>query len=49
MQVIVSLLLLIGGGVVLASPNALLPHAADESTKKLAAGWIGAVIGYWLS
>ena len=48
MQVIVSLLIFIGGFLVVFSPNHFLP-AQDESTKKLAAGWIGAAIGYWLS
>jgi len=47
MQVIVSVVLLITGILVLLDP-AWLPHF-DESTKKIAAGWVGAVIGYWLS
>ena len=49
MQVSVSLLLLAAGFLVLASPPVIFPKQLDESTKRLAAGWIGAVIGYWLS
>lgn len=47
MQVIVSLVLLITGIFFLIDP-AWLPHF-DESMKRIAAGWIGAVVGYWLS
>ncbi len=47
MQVVVSLILLATGIFVLIDP-AWLPHF-DESTKRIAAGWIGAVVGYWLS
>lgn len=49
MQIIVRLIILVVGLVILASPNPLLPIASDEGTKKFAAGWVGAVIGYWLS
>jgi hypothetical protein len=49
MQVVVSFLLLAAGFLVLVSPARIFPAPMDESTKKLAAGWIGAVIGYWLS
>ncbi len=49
MQVIVSLLMLITGILVITSPNMAFHQNFDESTKKWAAGWIGAVIGYWLS
>ena len=49
MRVIVSAVALIFGILVLTAPHRILPHAFDESTKRLAAGWIGAVIGYWLS
>jgi VanZ family protein len=47
MQVIVSFILMAAGILILVDP-AWLPHA-DESLKKIAAGWIGAVIGYWFS
>jgi VanZ family protein len=47
MQVVVSFILLAAGILILIDP-AWLPRA-DESLKKIAAGWIGAVIGYWLS
>ena len=49
MQVIVTLALLAAGIVILSSPNRVLPNVLDESTKRLAAGWVGAVIGYCLS
>ena len=49
MQIVVSLILLIAGIMILTSPNVLFPQAIDEGTKRFAAGWIGAVIGYWLS
>lgn len=49
MQVIVSLVLLAAGFIVLVSPASIFPKPIDESTKRLATGWIGAVVGYWLS
>ncbi len=49
MQVVVSLLLLLTGILVLTAPNYVLRHDFDEATKRFAAGWIGAIIGYWLS
>jgi hypothetical protein len=49
MQVAVSLLGLVTGILILTSPNFAFQHQFDEGTKKLASGWIGAVIGYWLS
>jgi len=49
MQVIVSVAMLATGVGILTAPNSLLPHNLDEGTKRFAAGWIGAVIGYWLS
>jgi hypothetical protein len=49
MQVVVSLLLLVTGILVLTAPNYVLRHDFDEATKRFAAGWIGAIIGYWLS
>jgi cytochrome b subunit of formate dehydrogenase len=47
MQVAVSFILLVTGILVLADPS-WLPRF-DESLKRIAAGWVGAVIGYWLS
>jgi cytochrome b subunit of formate dehydrogenase len=47
MQVAVSLILLISGILILIDPH-WLPRF-DESLKKIAAGWVGAVVGYWLS
>jgi hypothetical protein len=49
MRVLVSLLLLAAGIVILVSPNRFVPTSLPEPTKCIAAGWIGAVIGYWLS
>jgi hypothetical protein len=49
MQIIVSLILLVGGILILTSPNFFFAHQSDEGIKKSAAGWVGAVIGYWLS
>jgi len=49
MQVGVSLLALLTGFAILTSPHFIFQHNFDEATKRLAAGWIDAVIGYWLS
>lgn len=47
MQVVVSFIMLASGILILVDP-AWMPRF-DESLKKIAAGWIGAVIGYWFS
>jgi hypothetical protein len=47
MQVAVSLIVLTSGILALIDP-AWLPRL-DESIKRIAAGWVGVVIGYWLS
>ena len=49
MQVLVSLGLLVLGVAILTAPNVVIAHQFDEGVKKLASGWIGSVIGYWLS
>jgi len=49
MQVLVSVVVLVTGLLVLTSPNFVFHQNFDESTKKWAAGWVGAVVGYWLS
>jgi len=49
MRVAVSFIALVFGILVLAAPHRLLPHTFDEATKRFAAGWMGMVIGYWLS
>lgn len=49
MRIFVSLVLIIAGFAILTAPNAIVRHAADESVQKFAAGWIGAVAGYWLA
>lgn len=48
MQVLISLGLLVVGVLILMSPNPVLPHRLSEDTKRLASGWIGTIIGYWL-
>lgn len=49
MQVFVSALILVTGFLIIISPHRIFSAPMDDSSKKLAAGWIGAVIGYWLS
>jgi len=49
MRILVSLILLIAGIAILTSPNFMIGHKVDEGVQKIAAGWIGAVIGYWLA
>jgi VanZ family protein len=47
MQVVVSFIMLAAGILIFIDPS-WLPRA-DESLKKVAAGWVGGVIGYWFS
>lgn len=49
MQIAISLGLFVFGVIVLTAPNWLFPQAFDPGVKQMAAGWIGAVVGYWLS
>ena len=49
MQIIVSLIMLVFGVLVLTAPNMLFPETASDGMQKLAAGWLGAIVGYWLS
>ena len=49
MQVIVSATVLAAGLLILTAPNIVLQRSLDEGTKRFAAAWVGAVIGYWLS
>ena len=49
MRIIVSLVILTAGIGVLTAPNFLFPAAFDDGTQKIAAGWVGAVVGYWLA
>jgi hypothetical protein len=49
MRIIVSLSILTAGIGILTAPNWLFPAAFDEGMQKIAAGWVGAVIGYWLA
>jgi hypothetical protein len=43
------LIVLIAGILALTAPNFLYHAALSEGTQKMAAGWVGLVIGYWLS
>jgi hypothetical protein len=49
MQVVVTLTVLLVCFLILTAPNRFLAHNFDEGTKRFACGWIGVVIGYWLS
>jgi len=49
MQILVSLVVLAVGIFALTAPNFLFLVALSDSTQKMAAGWVGLVIGYWLS
>lgn len=49
MQVFVSAAVLATGLLILTAPNFVLQRSFDEGTKRFAAAWVGAVIGYWLS
>ncbi len=49
MQIVISLLVLLLGILVLTAPNVVFPKEALPSIQKMAAGWIGLVIGYWLA
>ena len=49
MQIVVSLVLLVFGILVLTAPNIVFPEPTTDQAQKFAAGWLGAIIGYWLS
>ena len=49
MRILVSLVLLVTGILMLSAPNFVFAHAFDDGIQKIAAGWVGAVIGYWLA
>ena len=49
MQILVSSVLLVFGIFVLTAPNIVFPEATTDQAQKFAAGWLGAIIGYWLS
>jgi hypothetical protein len=49
MRIIVSLVLLIGGSLILTAPNIIIPTQMNDGVQKAAFGWIGAIIGYWLA
>jgi len=49
MRIVVSLFLLAIGILILTAPNFLFAHKLDEGVQKMAVGWIGAVVGYWLA
>ena len=49
MRIVVSLFLLTVGVLILTAPNFLFAQKLDDGVQKMAVGWIGAVIGYWLA
>lgn len=49
MQILVSLIMLVLAILILTAPNAIFPQPVDQGLQKAAAGWLGAIIGYWLS
>jgi hypothetical protein len=49
MRIIVSLTVLVFGILILTAPNFLFSTVFNDGIQKIAAGWIGAVIGYWLA
>jgi len=49
MRIIVTLIVLLVGIAILTAPNRVFDHRFDDGIQKFAAGWIGAVIGYWLA
>jgi hypothetical protein len=49
MRIVVSLVTLLFAFLIITAPHFVFSHPFDEGMQKLAAGWIGVVIGYWLS
>ena len=49
MRIVISLVLLVIGLAVITAPNFVFDNAFNDGIQKMAAGWIGAVIGYWLA
>jgi membrane protein CcdC involved in cytochrome C biogenesis len=47
MRIAVSLVLLAAGLIILVTP--VFGATVNEGLQKIAAGWIGAIIGYWLA
>jgi len=48
MRIAVSLVLLVGGFMIVTSPNFLFSELSQD-LHKAAIGWIGMIVGYWLS
>ena len=48
MQVAISITLMVVGIAILAGPLIKADMSPADGLQKIAAGWIGAVIGYWL-
>jgi hypothetical protein len=42
MQIVISLILIFAGVYL------IVAHGYSDATQKIAAGWIGVVVGYWL-
>ena len=49
MQILLTLVFVASGLLVLFAPNFLIQEALPEATQKFAAGWLGFILGYWLS
>lgn len=49
MRILISAALLAAGFIMLSAPNFAIAHEISDGVQKLAAGWVGAVVGYWLS
>ncbi len=49
MRVVVSLVVLAVCFGILTAPNVMFGQPFDDGVQKFSCGWIGMVIGYWLS
>lgn len=49
MRVLISLVMLVAGIAVLTAPNVIFAEKFDDGMQKIAAGWVGGVMGYWIS
>jgi hypothetical protein len=49
MRIVVSLVLLIAGIMIITAPNILFGTAFSDGVRQLASGWVGTVVGHWLT
>lgn len=49
MRIVVSLIMLVAGIAILTAPHSIFSQPFDEGIQKIADGWVGGVIGYWLA